>query len=396
METAKERGLSIRYEATAGAGLPVLDTIAKLQRGRRPHRNDPRLFFRHARLPHDGAGGWRRVLRGRARSVEARLHRARSARRSLRHRRRAQGADPGAHARTSRRARTRSNSSRFSATTSTAPIRARSSTSLGALDDAYRERVERARAERQGAALRRENPQPRDPRRHRSRSGDSPLGSLRGTANQVAIYSKRYKTNPLVVTGPGAGAKVTAAGVLNDIVAITMEERRRRRAMSERPPSLPARSATSVPASTSSAWRSKDIGDRVTRRADRRRRAHRCDHAASTRRSSRSIRSAERRSDRRDRMASRASATSRNPIITIDKGLPLAGGLGGSAASSVAGALRGRAGDGHRRRRRSSSLAAALQGEMTRRPATSRQHRAVDSRRTRALALRRSRSTSSR
>ena len=57
---------------------------------------------------------------------------------------------------------------------------------------------------------------------------NSPMGSLRGTDNQVAIYSKRYKTNPLVVTGPGAGAKVTAAGVLNDIVAIAMEERRRR------------------------------------------------------------------------------------------------------------------------------------------------------------------------
>jgi homoserine dehydrogenase len=56
---------------------------------------------------------------------------------------------------------------------------------------------------------------------------NSPMGSLRGTANQVAIYSKRYKTNPLVVTGPGAGAEVTAAGVLNDIVAITVEERRR-------------------------------------------------------------------------------------------------------------------------------------------------------------------------
>ena len=55
----------------------------------------------------------------------------------------------------------------------------------------------------------------------------SPMGRLRGTDNQVAIYSKRYKTNPLVVTGPGAGAKVTAAGVLNDIVAIAMEERRR-------------------------------------------------------------------------------------------------------------------------------------------------------------------------
>src|SRR5437762_4609292 len=30
-DTARERGLSIRYEATAGAGLPVLDTLAKLR-----------------------------------------------------------------------------------------------------------------------------------------------------------------------------------------------------------------------------------------------------------------------------------------------------------------------------------------------------------------------------
>ena len=56
----------------------------------------------------------------------------------------------------------------------------------------------------------------------------SPMGRLRGTDNQVAIHSKRYKTNPLVVTGPGAGAAVTAAGVLNDIVAITVMEQRRR------------------------------------------------------------------------------------------------------------------------------------------------------------------------
>jgi aspartokinase/homoserine dehydrogenase 1 len=55
----------------------------------------------------------------------------------------------------------------------------------------------------------------------------SPFGRLRGTDNQVAIYSKRYRTNPLVVTGPGAGAAVTAAGVLNDIVSITVTEKRR-------------------------------------------------------------------------------------------------------------------------------------------------------------------------
>lgn len=48
----------------------------------------------------------------------------------------------------------------------------------------------------------------------------SPLASLRGTDNQVTLYTKRYKTNPLVVTGPGAGAEVTAAGVLNDIIAV--------------------------------------------------------------------------------------------------------------------------------------------------------------------------------
>jgi len=57
----------------------------------------------------------------------------------------------------------------------------------------------------------------------------SPMGSLKGTANQVAIYTRRYKINPLVVTGPGAGAEVTAAGVLNDIVAVTMQERRGKR-----------------------------------------------------------------------------------------------------------------------------------------------------------------------
>ena len=54
------------------------------------------------------------------------------------------------------------------------------------------------------------------------------MARLRGTDNQVAIYSKRYATNPLVVTGPGAGAAVTAAGVLNDIVAITTREQRAR------------------------------------------------------------------------------------------------------------------------------------------------------------------------
>jgi homoserine dehydrogenase len=48
----------------------------------------------------------------------------------------------------------------------------------------------------------------------------SPLGRLQGTDNQVVVHTRRYRANPLVVTGPGAGAEVTAAGVLNDVVAI--------------------------------------------------------------------------------------------------------------------------------------------------------------------------------
>jgi aspartokinase/homoserine dehydrogenase 1 len=48
----------------------------------------------------------------------------------------------------------------------------------------------------------------------------SPMGRLNGADNQVVIHTRRYSTNPLVVTGPGAGAEVTAAGVLNDVVAI--------------------------------------------------------------------------------------------------------------------------------------------------------------------------------
>jgi homoserine dehydrogenase len=46
---------------------------------------------------------------------------------------------------------------------------------------------------------------------------DNPLAALKGTDNQVAFYTKRYR-NPLVITGAGAGLAVTAGGVLNDIL----------------------------------------------------------------------------------------------------------------------------------------------------------------------------------
>ena len=49
---------------------------------------------------------------------------------------------------------------------------------------------------------------------------DNPLASTRGADNIFAIYTKRYNKRPLVVQGPGAGAEVTAGGVLADILKI--------------------------------------------------------------------------------------------------------------------------------------------------------------------------------
>jgi bifunctional aspartokinase / homoserine dehydrogenase 1 len=48
----------------------------------------------------------------------------------------------------------------------------------------------------------------------------SALASIKGSDNQLVFTTERYNTNPLVITGPGAGAEVTAAGVLNDILRL--------------------------------------------------------------------------------------------------------------------------------------------------------------------------------
>jgi aspartokinase/homoserine dehydrogenase 1 len=48
----------------------------------------------------------------------------------------------------------------------------------------------------------------------------SPLAALVGSDNQFAITTKRYRSSPLVIQGAGAGAAVTAAGVLNDVLSL--------------------------------------------------------------------------------------------------------------------------------------------------------------------------------
>ncbi|KAH9292350.1 hypothetical protein KI387_042460, partial [Taxus chinensis] len=49
-------------------------------------------------------------------------------------------------------------------------------------------------------------------------SKSHPFAQLYGSDNIIAITTKRYHKQPLIVRGPGAGAEVTAGGVFSDIL----------------------------------------------------------------------------------------------------------------------------------------------------------------------------------
>jgi bifunctional aspartokinase / homoserine dehydrogenase 1 len=226
METARERGLSVRYEATAGAGLPVLDTLAKLnEAGDRVETIlgcfSGTLGFLMTALE-DG-----RPFSDAVREAWKLGYTEPDPRDDL------SGTDVARKALIL--ARTLGRRVNFEdiaveplfGPEVDSPDPATFVNNLARLNAGFAARV--AAAAKKNAVLRYVAKIDKRGLRVGIEAVDrnSPMGSLRGTANQVAIYSKRYKTNPLVVTGPGAGADVTAAGVLNDIVAITVEERRR-------------------------------------------------------------------------------------------------------------------------------------------------------------------------
>lgn len=54
----------------------------------------------------------------------------------------------------------------------------------------------------------------------RALPGGHPLLAGQGTDNRVVIHSSRYRDQPLLVQGPGAGAAVTAAALLDDVLAL--------------------------------------------------------------------------------------------------------------------------------------------------------------------------------
>ena len=211
------KGRRIRYEATVGAGLPILDTYRKLvESGDRVLRIEGcvsgtlgfvlsavsagRPFSDAVREavergyaepdPRDDLSGRDAARKG---LILARLLGYRGA-----IRRRAEDLVPPPAARACRSAR--------------------SWRSLPSLDDAWRRARGAGRA--RGRVLR------YVVTRHAIRGARrgslavparAPTGSLAGTRNLISFTTRRYRAEPLVVTGPGAGAEVTAAGILNDI-----------------------------------------------------------------------------------------------------------------------------------------------------------------------------------
>ncbi|MGK0363906.1 MAG: aspartokinase/homoserine dehydrogenase 1 [Saprospiraceae bacterium] len=51
-------------------------------------------------------------------------------------------------------------------------------------------------------------------------TNENPFSTLSGSDNMIVFTTGRYKERPLVVTGPGAGAAVTAAGIFAEIITI--------------------------------------------------------------------------------------------------------------------------------------------------------------------------------
>ena len=52
-------------------------------------------------------------------------------------------------------------------------------------------------------------------------SPDHPLAGGTATDNRIAIWSDRYRDQPIVIQGPGAGPEVTAAALLDDVLRIS-------------------------------------------------------------------------------------------------------------------------------------------------------------------------------
>ncbi|HEV8363886.1 MAG TPA: bifunctional aspartate kinase/homoserine dehydrogenase I [Gemmatimonadaceae bacterium] len=217
MDTAREHGRRIRHETTVGAGLPVIDTFHKLvEAGDRIARIEGAT---------SGTLGFLMTELERGRPFSEALARAMSLgytepdpRDDL------SGMDVGRKALILGRLMGFSGELRDVDVESLLPewTRALSRDAflrrVSELDPDWQARVERAKS--RGRVLRYLSTVTAR-RVHvglREVEEGSAFATLRGTDNQLVFTTARYRSNPLVIKGPGAGPSVTAAGVLNDIL----------------------------------------------------------------------------------------------------------------------------------------------------------------------------------
>jgi aspartokinase/homoserine dehydrogenase 1 len=218
-QTARARGRRILHEATVGAGLPIIDTYHKLtESGDRVERIEGLLSGTLGYVLSEVTIG---VPFSRAvRSAMSRGYTEPDPRDDL------SGMDVGRKALILARLLGYPGELKRSAVESLVPKRARTLPlndfldRLEELDGSWKRRVAAAAAQdsvlryvatatatKVGVGL-------------RIVPLSSPLATIKGSDNQVVFTTARYKANPLVITGPGAGAEVTAAGVLNDILRL--------------------------------------------------------------------------------------------------------------------------------------------------------------------------------
>jgi bifunctional aspartokinase / homoserine dehydrogenase 1 len=218
-QTARARGRRVLHEATVGAGLPIIDTYHKLtESGDRVERIDGLL---------SGTLGFvlSEVSEGRAFSDAVRRAMTRGftepdPREDL------SGMDVGRKALILARLLGYPGELARGSVESLVPKWARGLSRsafldrLEELDGGWRKRVQRAAA---GGCVLRYVAMVTPSKIAvglRSVPATSPLAAIKGSDNQLVFTTARYKSNPLVITGPGAGAEVTAAGVLNDILRL--------------------------------------------------------------------------------------------------------------------------------------------------------------------------------
>jgi homoserine dehydrogenase len=218
-QTARARGRRILHEATVGAGLPIIDTYHKLvESGDRVARIEGLLSGTLGYVLSDISAG---VPFSKAvRSAMAKGYTEPDPRDDL------SGMDVARKALILARLLGYPGELRHSSVESLVPKWARSLSleefleRLEELDPGWKRRVEEA--SEGGSVLR--YVAVVSPAKVavgvRSVPAGSPFAAIKGSDNQLVFTTARYKDNPLVITGPGAGAEVTAAGVLNDILRL--------------------------------------------------------------------------------------------------------------------------------------------------------------------------------